>query len=425
MAKFVGNELDEINSITTIYDTFINNIRKKVLESGSFQKFIKNIASDFMTKNDIKLNTNIVGKQIIFNKKTEDAIFDFFNLDQNDVKTTVLNSAYFKKFGKELALTDQIVVAIPLILGSLEYKRINKIDESQFLFLFAHFKPYSSRESFFVKYGVDEGRMLYTVERTLTDRFDLKKYATVLAALTKRSESSWKNYIEPVKSSEKLTDRDIHIIYNSGIATRVNDFLGKIFEKYKENVGKSLDFENPVQSVYDKDTDSMEISSADIESDIAVKIKLVNNIMNTVSKDAVDKESLVRACRSAFGSNGQSNVAKLEFAISEIVDNMFDDLFNFFNSLIGAFLTDVSLGRKIEINEIRSPLFMRIGIEILTGKKSHLVNKDMVYARNKFNEMLELYLDGYNEKGNTYKYTMKKALASYWIFLIAKVSKRG
>ena len=64
MAKFVGDELTEINSIASIYDTMIPTIKEKVKQPSTFARFLK-LFREFATKNDSRLNTNIMGRQII------------------------------------------------------------------------------------------------------------------------------------------------------------------------------------------------------------------------------------------------------------------------------------------------------------------------------------------------------------------------
>lgn len=419
MAKFTGDELVEINKVSNIYDTFQPIIRRKVKDPGTFSKFVK-VFKEFATKNDTKLNTNIMGRQIIFSSKVEDMVFDVFGVEKEDIRSVILESPYFKKFGKELALTEQLCLAVPLLLASLEYRRLNKMDESQLMYFFAFFKPYASRESVFFKYGVNEGQMLYTVERELTDRFDLKKNKTIFLSLKKQSESSYNNYITEYKNDQIMTDKDIHIIYNSGIATRVNHFIGAIVEKYKQNNGKSLSFENSASSVIDKDSDSIDYEDSDIQSDIMIKSLVINKTLNKITKMPVDKTLVLVACQSVFGSSAKNFTSLLYSAIEEITDKMFSELEPFFSALIGSFLfhEDPTTKRVYTMTDFRTPVFLVVGADILAGKKSHLKDKNMIKAREIFNRMLEDYSDQYRAFGDTYKRNIRKALANYWVYLI-------
>lgn len=420
MAKFVGDELKEINSITTIYDSMIPTIREKVKQPSTFARFVK-LFKEFATKNDSKLNTNIMGKQIVLNARLEDDVIETFGFERKEIKELIISSPYFKKFGKELALTDQLCLAIPLILAALEYRRINKKEESELCYLFAFFKPYASRESVFFKYGVNEHQMLYTIENDLTDRYDLKTNKTIFLCIKKKSENSYNNYIPLYKSDQKMTDSELHVIYNSGIASRMNQFIGKVVELYKKNNGKSLDFESAAAAVFDKDEDSMDYEDADIQSDIAVKNIVVNKTINKVTKDPVDKKLILIACQSVYGTSAKSYIDIMYGLIEEITDKMFDDLTPFFSALIGSFLfhTDPTSKRVYTMADFKTPVFLNVGADILTGKKSHLKDKNMIIAREIFAKMVELHNNLVGKSfGETYMRSMKKALANYWVYVI-------
>lgn len=419
MARFVGDELTEINSISTIYDSMIPIIRKKVKESITFTRFLK-VFRDFANKNDVKLNTNIMGRQVVMNTKTENDVMDIFGFNREEIKNLILSSPYFKKFGKELALTDQLCLAIPLILASLEYRRINKKEESELCYFFAFFKPYASRESVFFKYGVNESQMLYTVENDLTDRFDLKRNKTIFLSIKKQADSSYNNYITEYKNDQVMTDKELHIIYNSGISTRMNHFIGAIVEKYRLNNGKSLDFESSAAAVADKDTDSTDFEDADIQSDIALKNQVVSKTINKVTKDPVDKKLILIACQSVYGSAAKTYTDIFYALIEEITDKMFSELHTFFSALIGSFLfhEDPTTKKIYTMVDFKTPVFLNVGSDILAGKKSHLKDKNMIIAREIFSRMLENYSDQYKAFGENYRRNMRKALANYWVYVI-------
>lgn len=419
MARFVGDELTEINSISTIYDSMIPIIRKKVKESITFTKFLK-VFREFANKNDVKLNTNIMGRQVVMNTKTENDVMDIFGFNREEIKNLILSSPYFKKFGKELALTDQLCLAIPLILASLEYRRINKKEESELCYFFAFFKPYASRESVFFKYGVNESQMLYTVENDLTDRFDLKRNKTIFLSIKKQADSSYNNYITEYKNDQVMTDKELHIIYNSGISTRMNHFIGAIVEKYRLNNGKSLDFESSAAAVADKDTDSTDFEDADIQSDIALKNQVVSKTINKVTKDPVDKKLILIACQSVYGSAAKTYTDIFYALIEEITDKMFSELHTFFSALIGSFLfhEDPTTKKIYTMVDFKTPVFLNVGSDILAGKKSHLKDKNMIIAREIFSRMLENYSDQYKAFGENYRRNMRKALANYWVYVI-------
>lgn len=418
-SRVVTDELTEMNSLTLLYDTLQPIIKEKVKNPTTFNKFLK-VFRDFATKNDRKLNTNIIGRQIVISSKMEDDALDAFGVTKADIKEVIKNSQYFKNFGKELALTDQLCFAIPLILAALEYYRLGKKEESNLIYLFIFFKPYSSRESVFFKYGVNESQMLYTIEKDLTDRFDLKKSKTIFLSIKKKAENSFENYIPDYGKDKKITDKDLHIIYTSGIATRMNHFLGAVVELYKKNAGKNLEFENSAAGVYDKDEDATEFEDSDIQSDAAIKTKVISRSINKVTKDPVDRSLINLACQNGFGSSGKYYTQILSAAVEEITDKMFKDLQPFFSALIGSFLyhKDPTSGRLYTMADFKTPIFLNVGIDILAGKKSHLKDTNMITAREIMSRMLEDYSEQYRAYEETFKRNMRKALAAYWVFLI-------
>lgn len=422
-SEFKGNAIDLANSSTDFYDTFYPQIKAKCKEPRTWQKLLK-VIKEFMTKNEYALSTNIVGRRVLVNQKMEDDIFDTFDLDKKEVKKVMLETTYFKEtFGRELMLTDQLCLAFPLILAALEYYRLNKKEESEMCYLLAHFKPYASRESLFFKFGVNEGQMLYTIEKSLSERFDIKKYGTILNTLRKRAQSSYGNYIEKTDKTEKYTDKKLYVTYTSGIAGSVNSFIGGIVEEYRKNEGKNLSFESGIKGVMDKDADALEYSDNEIESDTSVRANIVSRTILKLTKDPVDKSIAITASKAAFSSASYAQL--IMNTVNEIVDNMFNELDPFFNALLSSFLftTNKSTGEKYSIADFRTPVFLSVGVDILAGKKSNVTDVNLLRCRNIMKDMCEKFCEKYAIFGETYKRNFRLALAHYWVFLIKSANK--
>ena len=419
MSDLSKDELAIVESSAHVSDTIMDYIEKKVKEASTWQKIL-HITRDFMIKNGSKLNTNIMGRQVLVNAKMESDILDAFGINSDMVRTAILESPYFKLYGKELSMTAQYCLGFPLILAAQAYRRLKKIEESKLCYLLAFYKPYASRESVLFKYGVKEGQMEYTLQH-LSKRFDLKNCSTIGQVLAKRSEISYNNYFENQDEKRDITDKELHVIYNSGIASRVNDFINKMFEEYTKNNGKSLDFEDGIKGLMDKDSDAMEYSDNDIESDTAVKRRIVDSAIAKVTKVPVDTSLVVMAAQYGFESKNQMYVDILTSTITDIVDKMFDKLDLFFSSLIGAFLFRINpkTGGRYGIQDMSSN-FLAVGNDILAGKKSNIKEKDLLTARTIFKEMLEDHSVDYVARGDTFKRQMGKALAFYWVGIVRK-----
>lgn len=418
-SEIKANQLDLINNSTSIYDKFDPIIKEKVKQPRTFQKILQ-LTKEFMTKNEYALSTNIIGRRVLVNQKMEEDIYDALGIEKSDIKKAILESPYFKgTFGRELSLTDQLCLAFPLILAALEYRRIKKQDESDLCYLLAHFKPYSSRESLFFKFGVKEGQMLYTVEKTLSERFDIKKYGTIINVLRKRAQSSYENYIIPMKETEKYSDKKLYVTYTSGIAGSVNTFIGTIVEEYRKNEGKSLDFEGGAKGAVDKDSDETEYIENDIQSDEAIKKTIIDRTLSKITKAPVDKSIAIPACQITYNTTG-SYLQILMNTVDEIVDSEFNVLKDFFYALLSAFLLyKKPNGEYYSIADFRSPVFINVGIDILAGKKSNVNQPHLLKCREIIKDMCEKHCSKYIDIwGKSYQAYFRKALAAYWVLLM-------
>lgn len=426
MATSTGtDELTELTAVTYIYDNLYDTILASIRKPSTWNELLR-IARQFFDKNDDKLNTNIVGRQVLINQATEDSILDALGLNRDIVKDAINSSSYFQKtFGRELKLINQLVFGFPLILTALGYHRLGKQDASEICYLLTFFKPYASRSSLFWKYDVDEGRMLYTVEKSLSGRFDLVKYGTIMECMVKMSNLSYENYITPMSSTEKMTDKKLYDIYTSGVASRVNSFLGAIYKKYMENAGKSINFDASAQEVYDDDNDTVsDYEDADIQSDAAMKTAVINKVINKMTNESVDVGLIKSACATGFKYTTRTYTDVLQKIVQTIVDKMFDKMPEFFSCLIGSFLFHIDPKTEIRytMRDFKSPIFLSTGIDILAGKKSNLKDKNMLRARELLNEMLSDY-NGQYLKGETYNRNLKTALGAYWVFLIRRANQ--
>lgn len=408
---------EELESLTTLYDKFYPTIEEKAKNPATFRKIILEIQK-FTDKNKDKLFTNIVGRQVLINSSMENNILDAIGINKNDVKDAIKNSPYFEKFG-ELQLTDQLAFAIPLILYAIMLAKNNKKEESEIVYLTTFFKPYASRESQHFKYGVNEGQMLYTIEMTLTDRFDLKRLGSIYEMLVKMASSSYDNYIERIKNDKKVSDRELHVIYTSGVTSRVNNTLAGIYSKYKENAGKSLDFEANATGVLDKDNDEIgDFTDSNIQSVAAVKQNLVDNVVNRIFRNPIDTKLVAIAAQAYFRSSSKYYRDIITNALSEIMEKMPNDIPIFISSLIGSFLFNINplTGVKYTVADLKSPLFLRASMDIF--KKPGTKDANMLKVRELLNKMLESHSTEYINFGKTKRYDFKNALFFYFVLLV-------
>lgn len=428
MATFTRKELDA--------STYLNDeIRPMVIDAISkksmFFNPIKRDVTKFVDKNKDILQTNIIGKQLILNKKTEESILSAFKIKEKDVKDIIKKSEYFKKFSN-LKLTDQLVFAIPLLLASGEFYKMKKMNESKFFYLLAFYKPYASVIfKYFGKFPVNEDRMLYTVEN-LSERFDIKRQGSVQEFLEKKAESSYDNYIETL-IKDVITDADLHQIFASGIQSRLNNSVQDIFREYQKNEGKYMPFE---QSTYEGEGDSEgELLDRDIKSDSAAKTAILRRIMSDITRNPVDEKLLNFSTRIGFSrkvseevdvtkislykySGAQFDMMKV--AINEIMDRETRQMPEFFEGIISSFLTNINptTKKKFTTADLKSPVFVSNAVKIF--KSPNTRDKNLLKVRKMLKEFLRKHSASYVNRGMTVQRNMEKSFFIYCVLLIQK-----
>jgi hypothetical protein len=110
----------------------------------------------------------------------EDDVLSVLELDHNKVKKVIAASKY-----KKTQLINQYVFTLPLILLSEAYLELGKSEESSFIYFCTFFKPYASRVARYFQFfnEKNEGHMLYVIENVANNKFDIRKYGTVIESL--------------------------------------------------------------------------------------------------------------------------------------------------------------------------------------------------------------------------------------------------
>lgn len=408
---------EELEAIDGIYKALAPNLSLKAKDPNVFRKISREIVK-LNEKNSDALLTNIIGRQLLINQKNEDDILEILGIKKEEVKRLIKESPYFDLTFNDLKLTDQLVFAIPLIIYSSELHKLKKEEEAQLVFLLTFYKPYASRISYHFKYGVNEKQMLYTVEH-LTERFDIKKYGDIFSVLTKKSAGSYKNYIEDTDKNKIFSDKELYVIYSSGVATSVNAMIGKIVEQYIANKGKQLEYDLAYQTTLDKDADSTDIEDADIESDSAVKARIVSKVATRVNKDPIDRMMIRVASQSEFGSSSKYYQDILTTAVSEITEKMGDQLPDFFSSIVGAFLFNINptTGGRYTAADFRTPVFVKGAMDLF--RKKNLKDVNLLKVKDYIAKMLENCSLEYNMNfGATKQREFRNALYFYWVLMI-------
>jgi hypothetical protein len=427
---FTKNDLE---SSTDIFDYLNPIIRQAFSRKSLVLNPIKKEVQNFSDKNANVLQTNIIGKQLLFNKATENSILEAIGIDSKELLNVFKSCEYFKQFGT-LQLRDQLLFSIPLIMLSREFFLEGKIEESQFFYMTAFYKPYATIVfKYFGKYEVNEDQMRYTIENELSERYDIKREGTLFSVIAKKAESSFNNYVVESKRMTKLTDRQLHVIFTSGIYSRLNDFVQSMFREYDKNKGKYLSYElNSLELKDDSTSSESEGGSIDreIQSDAAVKNTIVKKAVSSINKKPIDERILDTAAKFGFVGTGAtygeykySGIYSdiLRNTILEIVDKRFKDLPLLFESIIGSFLYEINpeTGERYNVKDLKTAIFTN-NVSKMFARSPNAKNENVLRVREMMENLLTECSTHYIDWGTTKKSALKKALHFYFVLLIQK-----
>jgi hypothetical protein len=420
MAKTLSKK--ELEKLTDLYDNLHPYI-KEAAKSNSTLTAIKREVMVFADKNSNILQTNMIGRQLLFNKTTEDSILSAIGVDKEMIRGIIKESDYFDQFGN-FQLIDQLIFAIPLLMLAGEYYKLKKYDESEFIFTIAWYKPYATVVfKYFGKFETNEDQMLYTIEN-LSERYDIKRYGTLQNTIVKKAKSSYDNYIESL--ARPITDALLHRdVFSAGVYSRLNSFVQELFREYQKNKGKYLPFE---ESTFEGTEDSEgEIFDRDIASDAAVKDSLVKKAVVTMNRNPIDIQLVDVAAKYGFMEAGPKSAFSesysdiLKSTLSEISARRSKDYPVIFESIIGAFLFEVSpyTGKKFTTKELRSPVFVATSIKNFM-KSPNTKNRNLLNLRSLMEDILEECSSSYINSGDTKRSKIRRAVYMYFLLLVQK-----
>jgi hypothetical protein len=418
---------EDLESVHEMYDTFYDSITEAVKRKSMVLNPVRSEIQLIADKNSNVLQTNILGKQLLFGEDSKNRILGAIGIDPKEMDRAFKDSDYFRQFG-DLKLKDQLLFAVPMIMMSRELYLEDKLQESQFFYMAAFYKPYATVVfKYFGKYEVNEDQMRYTVEN-LSERYDIKREGTLFAVLNKMAQSSYNNYIAINKSKKTFTDRELHVIFTSGIYSRINNFIQAIFGEYDKNKGRYLPFESP--TFEGSDDSEGETFERDIRSDSAVKDSIVKRSVSSINKKPIDESLLDVAAKfgfvgtgAKFGSYKYSGVYNdmLRNTVMEVVNRKFREIPELFESIIGSFLFEINpnTGKKFSGEDLRTAIFIS-NSQRNFAKSPNSKNASTLRVREMIEEFVKDCSENYVTWGNTKRSALKKALHFYFLLVIQK-----
>jgi hypothetical protein len=413
----------ELESMTVIYDYLQPTIAAAAKRSGLTLKPILSEVRDFADRNHAVLQTNIIGKQLLFRKNTEDAILDAIGINQREFKVVLDNAPYFEQFGN-FKLKDQLLFALPLIMLSIELHKNKKDDMAMFLFNTVFYKPYATIVyKYFGKFPVNDDQMLYTVEN-LTGRYDIKRYGTLQAVIEKKAETYFKNFIDDYEGKE-ISDYDLHQTLFNSIYSGLNKFVQEIMSAYQDNKGKYLPFEN-ISDIDNADEYSdKEIGEIEIKSDAAAKSLMYRKAIDKINRSPVDIKLLEIAAKFSFADYGsrkmsENHIDSLNVVISEAVKNKPEKVNELVENILSSFISEKDArGVKNSVSSISNVSFLQQSLHNIVIV-SNTVNRATLRVKALLEEILTMASAEYVTAGKTKKQKMKKAVLMYFLLVIQK-----
>lgn len=411
----------EIENSTYLYDNIYSTIMSAALKPLTFST-IQRLYLNFFNKNSHVLQTNIIGRQLLINKEFENSILAVLDVKQSEILKTIKESPYMKQF-KDMQLINQFAFALPIIMLSQAYMEIGKIEQSNFIFLTTFFKPYASRVSRYFKFFNDknEQQMLFIIENKLSQRYDVKKYGTLIEILQKKSEISYDNYKESLSGHTK--DAEYQTIFQAGIYSRVNDLLKNIAEVYYDQKNEKEFATFTQTSMNTVDDDGVEDNIAiDARSDAAIKFQITQKAIKRLTATPIDPGLIQIAIDKGFGKTGELYQQYLKDSITGILDKGFTLLPEFIESIVSSFLfnENPATGKKYLPSDIKTIRFIAGAFNIFTHTRTIDIN--ILKTKEILNQLLE-YAEPYQSmRGNTMKIAMRNSIYMYFVLLIRKVA---
>lgn len=400
---------DEIINSKSIYEALKDHISKVAKTNTAFNEIRKEVAK-ILDKNSIAFER--FGEHFLLNSSDEEKLLRALDLSKKEILEIYNNSPFLQSLGS-LDMKEQIAFSIPLLLLAGEYLRKKDEEKARFLYLITFFKPFASIVFKYFRTAPNKDRMQYTIEFA-SERFDIKKYGT-FGLLQKKSDASLENYREQLFNGP--TDKELYVIFTSGVFSRINDTVKKIKNEYEINKDKYLPFETST-FVGEGDNGDNELVNRDIRSDSAVKAEIVRKATMNFAKNPIDTKFLAIACEQAYGSSSANVVNMFKETLVKIQETFPELVGEFFECLVSSILFEVNknTGKKYTGADLKSPVFIVAAKQLF--KAHHTNNKNIIRVVDIMKQLLENCCDDYVFKAAATKKAMiRDTLFLYLVFI--------
>lgn len=206
---------------------------EKVLKN---HKKIKNLVTDFIKANSIKLSTLGPTYNILFSKEENKKLFKLFDIDKEKIVDTIKECPMIDT--KWNFLSDPMNIYLSALTGWLLANEQLCKDSYKYLVRYIVLRDYTMVQKLFFKHEANPQIMDYTIENSLSNRFKLKKFNTILEFLIDIADNKIDKksiFHDRIKSCE-----DRYVIYfiqniHSTLTSIIYNIANKYYTNYENN----------------------------------------------------------------------------------------------------------------------------------------------------------------------------------------------
>ena len=358
--------------------------------------------SKFFNKNYKQIHDISTYDNIYYNQSDIDDLFRSVGLNESDL-LSIIKQCYFYSVPVNPQCVKEPYVEL-LMMAIRYYIKMGKRREAEITGVYLAFSGKFYASIFADCYPTAppskyRSVMDYVVNNMLTDKYDLKKYGTVFAAI-KSMVITWLDTYEKQIKSDSSDDETIKMLIQQ-IRDRLKSFMHNIMELYYEAYN-SKSYMN-----YETDNDTPEEFHL-ADNDAAKAARLTENTMNYMTTNKVSLEICNRAHDKYVPATELCNIIE---AIMSDTNNL-ANLKRVINIIICDFL------RKYPGGNVKSIEFVTYSIKAKPNTK----DKYLIELKELLSNFLDQNSVAYRRKSDARKASYYKSLLTYMVLVINKVA---
>lgn len=423
---------EEIKNFSVIY----KEINKLLNVDATYQEKVRNLKYKvqlIMDKNNNVLNSYIMGRRLLINEKETNDLMNVLGVTKEQIDNIMNMSPVFDEYRADTK-RKPMYLNLPLVVFSSELYRLGKKEDAFFVYFIIFLRAYASKvfSSFRIwNEEIDKRVMEYVVNIVLDDRYDLKKYGSILDVLMKTASNSFEHYIPELAKPKNQKDMFIaNDVLTSGIYTRVGSTIKKVADKFfKAKADKKyLDFENSSAISTDEETEGASYS-IEVSSIASYKQNLIQKALMNISTAPIDDKIINLAIKKAYpGVSNPRNSAYFDIvktAVKSICEAKNKELYEYFDCIVSSYFYNLDrfTGKKHTTADVKSPLFIENCRYFFISPNTK--DPNILKVRKMTAEFLDTASEYYQtHTGNSSRSCLRIAVYCYLVYFIYLTAKR-